>query len=427
MGESMDTMETVEETAAPGEPTARRSAARMLPLVAVGGRWGKTTTARLLEAMLQRRRERLALWTDQGIWVNGRRQVGELIPWGEALRSLAAGDLDLAIQELDARTVVAAGLPPKTYSLGIITSFCGNDRICEAGGRSKIERQAQLAIAHAVNPGGALILNADDLAVADEGEETAAETIYYSVARSSPIIRTHLGQGKRAVTVSSGMIVLCEGQRSQPVAPVRSVAIALGGAIVFQVQNALAAVAAAWHLGVSPAQIAATLNAFKSSPTIMPGACNQFAVGGATVLVDRFHDAVSARAVVRGVRKVPNRRRRLVVLSEAKLDRVTAPEIGRLLGQSFDLVIVHHDAQRHAAGEQSGVDPLVAKALRTSIARNPVPPVVHGVADEPAALDKLLHELGLHDLALVLASDPRLALRALMTHRGGAVAAGAGG
>ncbi|HEY0437300.1 MAG TPA: Mur ligase family protein [Phenylobacterium sp.] len=399
----------------------------MLPLVAVGGRWGKTTTARLLEAMLQRRRDRLALWIDQGIWVNGRRQVGELIPWGEAMRSLAAGGLDLAIQELDARTVVAAGLPTKTYSLGIITSFCGNDRICEAGGRSKIERQAQLAIAHAVNPDGALILNADDLAVADEGEETAAETIYYSVARSSPIIRAHLGQGKRAVTVSSGMIVLCEGQKSQPVAPVRSVAIALGGAIVFQVQNALAAVAAAWHLGVSPAQIAATLNAFSSSPTIMPGACNQFAVGGATVLVDRFHDAVSARAVVRAVRKVPNRRRRLVVLSEAKLDLVTAPEIGRLLGHSFDLVIVHHDAQSHAAGEQNSVDPLVAKALRTSIARNPVPPVVRGVADEPAALDKLLQELGLHDLALVLASDPRLALRALMTHRSGAVAAGAGG
>ena len=54
-------------------PDARRTAARMLPLVAVGGRWGKTTTARLLEAMLQRRRDRLALWTDQGIWVNGRR------------------------------------------------------------------------------------------------------------------------------------------------------------------------------------------------------------------------------------------------------------------------------------------------------------------------------------------------------------------
>lgn len=416
--------EIVEEIA---PPIARQAASRMFPLVAVGGRWGKTTTARLLEAMLQRRGDRLALWTDQGIWVNGRRQVGELIPWGDALRSLASGGLDLAVQELDARTVVAAGLPPATYSLGIITSFCGNDRLCEAGMRSKIERQAQVAIAHAVNPRGALVLNADDLAVADGGEETAAEPIYYSVTRSNPIIRAHLAHGKRAVTVSSGMIVLCEGRRSQPVGPVREVAIALGGAIVFQVQNALAAVAAAWHLGISPAHIAATLNTFVSSPTIMPGACNQFTIGEATVLVDRFHDVVSARAVVRGLRKVPNRRRRLVVLSEAKLDRVTAPEIGRLVGQSFDLVIVHQDAQSHAANQQNGVDPLVAKALRTSIARNPVPPVVKGVADEPTAVDKLLQELGPHDLALVLASDQRLVLRAMMTHRAGMLAAGSGG
>jgi cyanophycin synthetase len=287
-----------------------------------------------------------------------------------------------------------------------------------------VERQAQLAIIRAISPQGALVLNADELAVAAEGEETAAEPIYYSVTRSNPIIRTHLARGKRAVTVSSGMIVLCEGRRSQPVGPVREVAIALGGAIVFQVQNALAAVAAAWHLGVSPAQIAATLNSFVSAPTLMPGACNQFTIEDATVLVDRFHDAVSARAVVRGLRKVPNRRRRLVVLSEAKLDRVTAPEIGRLLGQSFDQVIVHHDAQSHAVNEQGGVDPLVAKALRTSIARNPMPPVVKGVADEPAALDLLLRQLGPNDLALVLASDQRLVLRAMMTHREGVLAAG---
>jgi cyanophycin synthetase len=393
-----------------------RSATRGLPLVAVGGRWGKTTVARLLEAMLQKNETRLALWTDQGVWVAGRRQAGELIPWGAALRSLAAGELDLAIQELDARTVVAAGLPPATYSLGIITSFCGNDRLCEAEARAKVEGQAQLAIARAVVPGGALILNADDHAVAGEGAETAGDLIYYSVARSNPIIRAHLAAGGRAVTVSSGMIVLCEGRRTQPVVPVREVPIAFGGAIVFQVQNALAAVAAAWHLGVAPAAIAATLCTFAAGPTIMPGSCNQFTIAGATVLVDRFGDAVSARALVRGLRKVPGRRRRFVVLSEAQLDPISAPEIGRLLGQSFDQVIIHHDAPGRPAGDQATIAPAVAKALRTSIARNRIPPVVTGVADEPAAVERLLGQIAPHDLALILAADARLLLRTLMTH-----------
>lgn len=406
-------METLIESAPPVPP---KSPKQRLSLVAIGGRWGKTTTARLLEAMLQRHAVKLALWTDQGVWVQGRRQRGELIPWSESLRSLAVGDLDLAIQELDARTVNAAGLPTAAYSLGIITSFCGNDRLCEAEGRAQVERQAHLAIIRAISPQGALVLNADDHVVADEGEKTTANLIYYSVARSNPIVRAHLATGKRAVTISSGMIVLCEGQRSQPVVSVREVAIAVGGAIVFQVQNALAAVAAAWHLGVPPTEIAATLCAFTSSPTMMPGACNQFSIEGATVILDHFHDAVSARVLVRGLRKVPNRRRRIVVLSEAQLPQVNAPEIGRLLGQSFDQVIVHHDP-----GQQGGPSPTaasaVAKVLLTSIARTKIPPIVNGVASESVALDRLLQQIGPNDLALVLAADQRLAVRTLMTHR----------
>ena len=407
-------------------PPTRRATPRQLPLVAIGGRWGKTTTARLLEAMLLRHAVRLALWTDQGVWRNGLRQSGELIPWGEALRALADGELDLALQELDARTVIAASLPPAAYSLGLITSFCGNDRLCLTEGRSRIERHAQLAIARAINPRGTLILNADDLAVADESAETAANLLYYSVARSNPIVREHLATGGRAVTISSGMIVLCEGRHSQPVVSVREVAIAVGGAIIFQVQNALAATAAAWHLGLPPTVIAATLCAFTSSPTIMPGACNQFTIDGATVLLDRFRDTVSARGLVRGLRKVPNRRRRIVVLSETQLPRVSAPEIGRLLGQSFDQVIVHHDGARHDSARHDDArhddaDPTVAqtvaKALLTSIARTTIPPIVNGVANEQAALTRLLHQLGPSDLALVLATDQHLALRTLMSHR----------
>ncbi len=391
-------------------PQAAPVARRVLPLVAIGGRWGKTTTARLLEAMLRTRQDRLALWTNQGVWVHGRRQIGELIPWGVALRSLAEGELDLAIQELDARTVVAVGLPTAMYGLGIITSFCGNDRLCIAEKRSMIERQAQLAIAHAINPQGALVLNADDLAVADEGSATTAEPIYYSVSRSNPIVRAHLASGGRAVTISGGMIVLCEGRSSRPVLPMREVALALGGAILFQVQNALAAAAAAWHLGVSATQIAATLYKFTSAPTVMPGACNQFTIAGATILVDRLQDAFSARALVRSLRKVLHRRRRIAVLSDAKLDRVVAPDFGRLLGQSFDLIILHHDTAQET-------DPEVARALRTSIARLRLPPIVQSVADESAAMEKLFQQIGPNDLALVLASEERLVLRAMLTHR----------
>ncbi|MGN6698942.1 MAG: hypothetical protein ACTHMR_12350 [Thermomicrobiales bacterium] len=391
------------------DQSTRKTMAAMLPIVAVSGRWGKTTTARLLEAMVRAERPRLALWLDQGVWVNGRRQPGELVPWGQAIRALAHGELDLAIQELDAPMVNAVGLPPATYGLAIITSFCGNDEVCLADPRSAIEHRAQLAVARAVHPEGALVLNADDHAVVDEGGVTIGERLYYGSSRRNPIIRAQLANGGRAVTSSDGMIALREGRRSQPVAAVREVAISLGGAIVFQVQNALAAVAAAWQLGVPADRIAAALRDFTSTPTLLPGACNQFTIAGATVVVDRLHDAYSARLLMRGLRRVRGRRRRLVVLPESlPIAPASALEIGRLMGHSFDLVITH---------ERAGDHPAVIEALRAGIALNPVPPMVLAMPDEAAALDRALQLVNRNDLALVLAADLSFVLRTLLTHR----------
>lgn len=386
----------------------RQTPSRSLPIVAVSGQWGKTTTARLLEAMIRQRHPRLALWTDQGVYFNGRRQLGELAPWGEALRSLTAGDLDLAIQELDAQTVNAVGLPTAAYALGIITSFCGNDEACLLHPRAASERQAQGAVARAVHQAGALVLNADDHAVAEGGADCRGAVIYYGMSRRNPFIRAHLAAGGRAVCVSGGMIVLCEGARSQPVLPTRDVAISLGGAIVFQVQNALAAVAAAWWLDVPAGRIAATLRGFTSEPTIMPGACNQLQIDGATVIVDRLHDALSARALLRGVRKVRGRHRRLALApADGGLDAAELTDIGRLLGRSFDLIAVHP-----GRGDAAQVE-----ALRAGVALNPLPPMLLTPPDETAALEKLLPLLHANDLLLVLASDLALVLRTLLTHR----------
>lgn len=397
----------------------RDEGARALPIVAVCGRWGKTTTVRLLEAMLrQDDPERgLALWLDQGVYIRGRRQLGELLPWREALRALANGDLDLAIQELDARTVNAVGLPTEAYQLGVVTSFCGNDEACLLDPRAAIERQAQAAVARAVHPAGALVLNADDHAVADGGKEAAGERIYYGASRRNPFIQAQLAAGGKAVCISGGMIVLCEGRRTHPVLPVREVAIALGGAIVFQVQNALAAVAAAWWLGAPAARIASVLRAFASEPTTMPGACNRFRIGKATVIVDRLHDAVSARALARGIRKVRGKGRRIVLVPEradAALDAAALTEIGRVLGHSFDLVLLHQP--REERGATDAATPAV-RALRAGVALNAVPPVVLTLPGEGPALDKLLSLLHANDVALVLASDLALVLRALLTYR----------
>jgi hypothetical protein len=141
---------------------------------------------------------------------------------------------------------------------------------------------------------------------------------------------------------------------------------------------------------------------------LLPGACNEFTIAGATVVVDRLHDAYSARLLMRGLRRVRGRRRLVVLPAALPIAPASALEIGRLMGHSFDLVVIH---------EQAGSEPAVVEALRAGIALNPVPPMVLAMPDESTALDRVLQLLDRNDLALVLAADLSFVLRTLLTHR----------
>jgi len=92
-----------------------------LPLVAITGTRGKSTTAWLLYKMLRARSLSSALWSSSGVYVNDHRLPGELQPWSTVVRALAAGELDAAIQELEAPVVASVGLPEGVYALGAAT------------------------------------------------------------------------------------------------------------------------------------------------------------------------------------------------------------------------------------------------------------------------------------------------------------------
>lgn len=382
-----------------------RSLTTGLPIVPIAGRVGKTTVARILEALVRDQYPRLLLWTDRGVERNGRREAGELIPWQEGLVELGAGHLDLAVQELDAATVVAVGLPPAAYRVAVITSLCANDETCRIDPMSMMERHAHAVVARGVHPSGALVLNADDQEVATIAPECAGEIIYYGMSRRNPFIKAHLAAGGRAVCLSSRVIVLCEGKRSRPVIPLYDHALSMGGAIVFQVENALAAIAAAWRLGIELKNMERVLREFTSSPTNMPGACNQVEIAGATVLIDRLVDTVTTRQLLRAIRKFPKRGRRLVLLpAQLDLPPAAGTAIGRLIGATCKLVLVHEPANGVASPE-----------LRRGIARNRVPPVVLTYALEADALHHLLRILRQGDIALILAQNVPLAIRTVLT------------
>lgn len=385
----------------PGEPLSEP-----VPVVAITGTRGKSTTAWLLHDILSDLGWPLGLWCSTGVFVNGRRQLGELQPWTEVLHALQGGELAIAIQELEAPVVASVGLPPQAYRLAAVTTICGNNEACLISLEAQHAARAQRIVARAVHPVGQLVLNADDLDVLEVAEETVAEVVLFALHPENPALRRHLATGGRGVWVEDGVIVGGRADATVPVVRVQDTTFTLGGALTFQVQNLLCATALALCLGVPPGIIQRAARRFLPDPHLLPGACNLIELRGATIVLDTSHHPWTLRQLIRGIRQQPHRRTVIVSHGFEDLSPDQTVEVGNLLGRLGGVVIIHG---RVADGHLD--------LLKAGLIRNVMPPLIVTQPDEPAAITHALQLLREGDLCLVITRAVDQALSTLGERR----------
>ena len=170
------------------------------------------------------------------------------------------------------------------------------------------------------------------------------------------MLANHLAQGKRGVFVEHGEIVAAKGKlrfRTR----LKDIPITHDGAIRFQVENAMAAVAAAWGLGIPWNQIRRGLATFTSSAEAVPGRFNVMDHRGATVIIDYGHNPDAIRALVQAVESIPAQRRLVVISGAGDRRDCDLRQQTEILGEAFDEVILYQDmCQRgRADGEVTGI------------------------------------------------------------------------
>jgi cyanophycin synthetase len=178
-----------------------------------------------------------------------------------------------------------------------------------------------------------------------------------------------------------------------------------GGRIGFQVENALAAVAAAWGCGVPFDAVRAGLASFVNDAAGAPGRFNVMDFGGATVIADYGHNPDAMRALVQAVDAMPAGRRSVVISAagDRRDEDITAQTA--ILGAAFDDVILYQDAAQRgrADGEVLGL-------LRQGLQGAPRTSKVEELRGEFAAIDHALAALKPGDLCLVLVDQVEEAL-----------------
>lgn len=376
---------------------ARLDRERVAPVIAVAGSKGKTSVLRTTESILRAAGYRFASWTDHGVEIEGERQRGELGPWSRALTRLAAGGLDIALQELDWATVQTAGAPGAKYPIVAVANLCANSEACFLTPEALQARRALQLIMSSVAPTGRLVLNADDFALSDEGDGVQGPDGRYLVGISveAPVLRRHIVHGGDACWLEHGSITIRENGLTQSITEVRRLPSTREGTIPFAVQNALMATAIARSCGIPAPEIAAGLVAHDAQPESMPGSFNVFEVDSAMIVVDRPMPSWFLRSSLRACANLGPGRQIRVVGPMPEVPTGDLSEVARLLGRNGGVLIAH------------GVwAPERLDLLRQGAASNSIPPIFLQASGERAAVQQALNMIRSKDVVLVLAEDP---------------------
>ncbi|MBC3884695.1 cyanophycin synthetase [Undibacterium griseum] len=378
-----------------------------IPIVAVTGTNGKTTTVRLIAHLIASSGLRTGMTNTDGVYVNGRQiDSGDCSGPRSARNVLSHPDVDAAVFETARGGVLREGLAYDRCQVAVVTNIGSGDHL----GLNYITTVEDLAvlkrvIVQNVADDGYAVLNAADPIVANMAANCPSAVIFFAAdVQQYPVMAAHKAQGKRVVYIENGHLVAAEGKFRETI-PLSEVPITRNGTIGFQVENVMASVAAAWAVEIDWHHIRAGLKSFANENDNAPGRFNMFNFRGATVIADYGHNPDAMLALVKAVETMPAKRRSVVISGAGDRRDQDIRQQTEILGEAFDDVILYQDQCQR--GRQDGE---VIALLRTGLQNASKTQRIDEITGEFIAIDLAMDRLAEGDLCLILIDQVEEAL-----------------
>lgn len=371
-----------------------------IPVVAITGVNGKTTTTRFIAHIIRQTGRRVGMTCTEGVYLDDRRlESGDCSGPNSATKLLANPYVEAAVLETARGGILRNGLAFDRCDVAVVTNIGEGDHL----GLNDIETLEKLARVkrvpvEAVSKDGAAVLNAADPLVAEMATRCPGKVIFFARDPDHAVILKHRAAGGRAVVVREGTIMLIEGDCEIPLVPINRVPLTHEGRIGFQIENSLAAVGAAWGLGLTREVIRAGLESFSAGIDHVPGRFNLLEVNGAAVVVDYGHNTSSLAAMFEALENFPHKQRSAVYTVAGDRRDVDMIRQGELLGHAFDRVILYED--HYVRGRQPGE---IMSLLRKGLANGHRVESVDEIYGAVKAIDLALARLRPGELLLLQA------------------------
>ncbi len=314
-----------------------------IPIVAVTGTNGKTTTTRLIAHIFSQIYDSVGFTTTDGIYIGDHLiEKGDTTGPQSAQLILQDPTVDIAVLETARGGMLRSGLAFQTCDIGVILNVAADHL-----GLGDIETIDQLAkvkavVAETVHTDGYAVLNADDHRVADMADLVRGKVAYFSMDPDNPLVRSHVNRGGIAAIYEEDYLVILQQDWVHRIEKVDRVPLTLGGRAPFMIANALAACLAAFVQGVKVEHIRTALQSFHASAAQTPGRMNLFDLGNYHALVDYAHNPAGYAAVGSFVKNWSGPTVGVVGGLGDRRDEDLI-ELGALSAQFFDHIIVKED------------------------------------------------------------------------------------
>jgi cyanophycin synthetase len=377
-----------------------------IPIAAVTGTNGKTTTSRMLAHILKMSGMTVGLTSTDGLYIDGQLSVaGDMTGPVSAKMILRDPSVDAAVMETARGGMLRGGLGFQECDV----ACCLNVTADHLGlkGVDTLEQLAQIKRVPIEVANKAAILNADDTYCLQMADYTEAETLcYVTMNPGHPLVKQHIRAGGQAFVLEEGMnghmITIYDNESHTPLLWTHLIPATIEGRAMHNVQNAMFAAALAYNMQIGLEDIRHGLRTFDSTYFQAPGRMNIYDEHPFKVILDYAHNPAAVRAMCGLVDRIEPEGRRIVVLS-APGDRRDEDirEIAEIAAGHFDYFICRCDDNRRGRGKDE-----VAVMLKNALLEKGIESDrIEVIADEQEATSRALQVAEPGDLVLVLADE----------------------
>jgi cyanophycin synthetase len=324
-----------------------------IPIVAITGTNGKTTTTRLLAHIVKNNGHKVGFTTSDGIYIqNHMMEKGDTTGPISAEYVLKDPTVDFAVLETARGGILRSGLGFSQCDIGIITNI-QEDHL----GISDIHNLDDLArvksvVVESIKKDGWAVLNAEDDKCVEIAASLRCNVALFSMNENNPVILDHCKRGGIAAIAENGFVTIKKGDWKIRVERITHIPLTMNGKAKFMVANSLAATLASYLWGFKTEDIRLSLNTFLPSAAQTPGRLNIFEFSKFKVMIDFAHNPSGYRGIEEFLQSVEATRKIGIISGVGDRRDEDIKECARIAARMFNHIVIRQEKHLRGRSEE---------------------------------------------------------------------------